>query len=83
MTAMYPSLHKSYFQPKLHVVSVMPIIDKIKNLHVITCDFCNTREALYDIFIDGVIKEIPVLKRCCDNCLNSISTNLAASNTRS
>jgi hypothetical protein len=53
-------------QSKLHVASVMPIIDKIKNLHIITC------EAEYDVFIDGVIEEIPVLKRCCDNCLDSI-----------
>ena len=71
MTAMH-ALLKSKPQPNLNVVSVMPIIDKIKNLHIITCDLCNTREADFDVFIDGVIEEIPVLKRCCDNCLDSI-----------
>jgi hypothetical protein len=63
---------ESKCQSKLHVASVMPIIDKIKNLHVITCDICDTREAEYDVFIDGVIEEVPVLKRCCHDCLNSI-----------
>jgi hypothetical protein len=63
---------ESKYQSKLHVASVMPIIDKIKNLHTITCDICDTREAEYDVFIDGVIEEIRVLKRCCNNCLDSI-----------
>jgi hypothetical protein len=63
---------ESNCQSKLHVASVMSIIDKIKNLHIITCDLCHTGEAEYDVFIDGVIEEIPVLKRCCDNCLDSI-----------
>jgi transcription elongation factor Elf1 len=63
---------ESKYQSKLHVASVIPIIDKIKNLHVITCDICDTRQAEYDVYIDGVIEEIPVLKRCCDNCLDLI-----------
>jgi len=63
---------ESKCQSKLHVASVIPIIDKIKNLPVITCDICDTRQAEYDVYIDGVIEEIPVLKRCCDNCLDLI-----------
>ncbi len=65
------SLPLSKGQSKLQIVNVTPIIDKIRNLHVITCDLCK-EEATYDIFYKGMLKEVIVLKRCCDNCAKYI-----------
>ena len=72
MTAVRQSVNTAVRQSKVQVASIVPIPDKIKNLHIITCDLCNTRRATYDVFINGVIKGIPILKRCCDNCVKSI-----------
>jgi hypothetical protein len=59
-------------QTSLGVKITNPVKGQQVSIHIITCDLCNTREAEYDVFIDGVIEEIPVSKRCCDNCLDSI-----------
>jgi len=72
MTTVHPSLEMGIGHSKPHVVSILPIADKVKNLHVILCDICNAREATYDVFSNGIIKGIPMLKRCCDYCINSI-----------
>jgi hypothetical protein len=72
MTTVRPSVHTTVDQSKVQVASIVPIADKIKNLKIITCDLCNTRRATYDVFINGVIKGIPILKRFCDNCVKSI-----------
>jgi hypothetical protein len=72
MTTVSPSVSTTIAKSKVQVVNIVPIADKIKNLHIITCDLCNTRKATYDVFINGVIKGIPILKRCCDNCIKSI-----------
>ncbi|HET7148551.1 MAG TPA: hypothetical protein VFI73_08655 [Candidatus Nitrosopolaris sp.] len=71
MTTVSQSVNTTVAKSKVQVASIVPIADKIKNLHVITCDLCNTRKATYDVFINGVIKGIPILKRCCDNCIKS------------
>jgi len=68
MTTLRQSVNTTVRQSKVQLASILPIADKIKNLHIITCDLCNTRRATYDVFINGVIKGIPILKRCCDNC---------------
>ena len=72
MTIVRPSLHIIIDQPKGQIVSILPISDKIMNLDIISCDLCNVRKASFDVFINGVIKGIPALKRCCDICIKSI-----------
>ena len=71
MSVVHASLPIAESQSKLQIVKVMPIADKIRNLHVITCDLCN-EEATYDIFFRGVIEEALMLKRCCENCVKSM-----------
>jgi hypothetical protein len=72
MTTVAPSVNTTVAKSKVQVASIVPIADKIKNLNIITCDLCDTRNATYDVFINSVIKEIHILKRCCDNCIKSI-----------
>src|SRR2546422_1859879 len=72
MTTVRQSVNTTGRESKVRVASIVQIADKIKNLHIITCDLCNTRRVTYDVFINGVIKGIPILKRCCDNCVKSI-----------
>ncbi len=55
----------------LKVVSVNPISDQIRRLQVISCDMCNAANASYDVFVDGVIREVTLLKRCCEKCVQS------------
>jgi len=50
------------------VVSISPISDQVKRLQVISCDLCNVGMASFDVFVDGVISDVTVLKRCCDKC---------------
>ena len=72
MTTVGPSLHTTIDHSKVQIVSVLPISDKIKNLDIICCDLCNVRKASFDVFINGVIKGMPALKRCCDYCIKSL-----------
>jgi hypothetical protein len=51
------------------VVKISPISEKVKNLQVISCDICDVGRASFDVFMEGVISEVTVLKRCCDNCI--------------
>jgi hypothetical protein len=55
------------------VVSISPISEKVKRLQVISCDVCSVGRASFDVFIDGVISEVTILKRCCDRCVKSFS----------
>jgi hypothetical protein len=55
------------------VVSINPIPEQVMRLQIISCDICNVGRASYDVFVDGVINEITVLKRCCDKCAKSFS----------
>jgi hypothetical protein len=55
------------------VVSVSPIPEQVRRLQVISCDVCKEGKASFDVFIDGVISEVAVLKRCCDRCVKSFS----------
>jgi hypothetical protein len=55
------------------VVRVSPISEQVKRLQVISCDVCNIGRASFDVFINGVINDVTVLKRCCDNCVKSFS----------
>jgi len=55
------------------VVRISPISDQIKRLQVISCDVCNVGRASFDVFVDGVISGVTVLKRCCDKCVSSFS----------
>ena len=59
--------------PSFKVVSVNPISDQIKRLQVISCDVCNAASASHDVFVDGVIREVTVLKRCCEKCVQSFN----------
>jgi hypothetical protein len=58
------------------VVSISPISDEVRRLKVISCDLCDTGMASYDVFIDGIITKVNVLKRCCDQCVKSFSQQL-------
>jgi hypothetical protein len=55
------------------VVKVSPIPDKVKRLQVISCDVCNVGRASFDVFIDGIVSDVTILKRCCDTCVKSFS----------
>jgi hypothetical protein len=55
------------------VVSISPISEKVKQLQVISCDVCSVGRASFDVFIDGIISEVTILKRCCDKCVKSFS----------
>ena len=55
------------------VVSISPISDQVKRLQVISCDLCNVGMASFDVFVDGVINDVTVLKRCCDKCVSLFS----------
>jgi hypothetical protein len=55
------------------VVRISPISDQIKRLGVISCDVCEVGKASFDVFIDGIISDVTMLKRCCDNCVKSFS----------
>jgi hypothetical protein len=55
------------------VVRISPISEKVKQLQVISCDICGVGRASFDVFIDGVISEVTILKRCCDKCVKSFS----------
>lgn len=57
----------------LQVVRISPIAHKVKLLQIISCDLCSDGRASFDVFIDGVISEVTVLKRCCDKCVKSFS----------
>jgi|GEM_PF-2514722 len=62
--------------PDVRVVSISPISDQVKRLKAISCDLCDTGMASYDVFIDGIITKVNVLKRCCDQCVKSFSQQL-------
>ncbi len=55
------------------VVSISPISEQVKRLQVLSCDVCSVGRASFDVFIDGIISEVTVLKRCCDKCVKSFS----------
>ncbi len=55
------------------VVNVSPISEQVRRLQVISCDVCNVGKASFDVFIDGIINEVTILKRCCDKCVKSFS----------
>ena len=55
------------------VVSISPISDQVKRLQVISCDVCSADMASFDVFIRGLVSEVAVLKRCCDNCVKTFS----------
>lgn len=57
----------------IKVVSISPISDQIKRLEVISCDVCNVGRASFDVFVDGVISDVTILKRCCDKCVSTFS----------
>jgi len=57
----------------LRIVSMNPISEQVRRLQVISCDICKVGSASYDVFVDGVINEITVLKRCCEKCVKSFS----------
>lgn len=63
--------------PDARAVSISPISDQVKRLKVISCDLCDTGMASYDVFIDGIITKVNVLKRCCDQCVKSFSQQLS------
>jgi len=54
------------------VVRVSPISEQIKHLEVISCDFCDAK-ASFDVYLEGVISGVNVLKRYCDDCVKLIT----------
>jgi hypothetical protein len=56
----------------IHITSIQPLSEKIKNLQIISCDICNGRKASYDVFIEGIISGIVFLKRYCESCVKTI-----------
>jgi hypothetical protein len=65
---------ESTFAPdSFQVVSVSPIPEQVRRLQVISCDVCSEGKASFDVFIEGVVSEVAVLKRCCDRCVKSFS----------
>lgn len=58
---------------KLELASFSPIPERIKELGVISCDFCGAEKASFDAFVNGMVAGVPMLKRCCDKCANSFS----------
>jgi len=63
----------TFASDSLKVVSISPISEQIRSLQVISCDECNVGKASFDVFINGIIGEVTVLKRCCDECVKSFS----------
>lgn len=57
----------------LNVLDISLISEEIRRLGVISCDICGVEKASHDVFVNGVVKDIPVLKRCCDNCIKSLN----------
>ncbi len=56
----------------LDVISISPISDLIKKLEVITCDLCKRARASHDVFVQGIV-EVPFLRRCCDQCVKTLT----------
>ena len=54
-------------------VSINPIPDQIRRLQIIKCDICKMSTASYDVFVDGIIDKVVVLKRCCNECVKLFS----------
>jgi hypothetical protein len=63
----------TFARDSFQVVRISPISEQVKRLDVISCDACNAGKASFDVFIDGIISDVTVLKRCCDNCVKSFS----------
>jgi hypothetical protein len=62
--------------PDVRAVSISPISEQVKSLKVISCDLCDTGMASFDVFVDGIITKVNVLKRCCDQCVKSFIRQL-------
>jgi hypothetical protein len=63
----------TFVPDSFEVVRVSPISEQVKRLQVISCDVCNVGMASFDVFIDGIISDVTVLKRCCEKCVKSFS----------
>ncbi|HKU48592.1 MAG TPA: hypothetical protein VJP79_01455 [Nitrososphaera sp.] len=63
------------FEPSISgqkVVRISPISEQVKRLGVITCDFCPGM-ASFDVYLEGVISEVNVLKRYCEECIKGVT----------
>jgi hypothetical protein len=58
------------------VISVSTIPDQIKRMQVISCDFCDAK-ASFDVYFGGVISDVNVLKRYCENCVKLVTPQTA------
>lgn len=56
----------------LDVLKMSPISEQVKRLQVISCDMCGSQKASFDVYVRGVIKGVPALKRCCDSCASAL-----------
>lgn len=63
----------TFVSDPLQVVRISPISEQVRQLQVISCDLCGVGKASFDVFIDGIINEVAVLKRCCDKCVKSFN----------
>ena len=63
----------SGLQSTISVVKVESISEVIKNLGAISCDSCKGKLALYDVYMDGGIANVPFLKRYCSDCIQNVT----------
>jgi hypothetical protein len=68
------TFESSYSSQK--VVKVSPISDQIKQLQVISCDFCDAK-ASFDVYLEGIISGVNVLKRYCEDCVKLVTQQTA------
>ena len=54
------------------VVRISPIPEQMKELQVISCDSCDGK-ASFDVYLEGVISDVNVLKRYCDDCVKLVT----------
>ena len=54
------------------VVRISPIPEQMKELRVISCDSCDGK-ASFDVYLEGVISDVNVLKRYCDDCVKLVT----------
>ena len=74
---MATTFESSYSSQK--VVKVSPISDLIKQLQVISCDFCDAK-ASFDAHLEGIISGVNVLKRYCEDCVKASTTTTTNNN---
>jgi hypothetical protein len=53
-------------------VRINPIAEQIRNLQIISCDLCDNK-ASFDVYFEGFVNGVNLLKRYCEQCIKGIS----------